>query len=189
MARWWGLRFIGRRPERGEVREFIIRRMPRGGVAAEIGVDQGLLSERILELARPRKLYLIDPWFPDPSGTRVPSREERFAMVCKKFAAEADRGVVEIIRESSETAAARFADQSLDWVYIDGNHHYEFVKRDLELYFPKVKRGGFIVCDDYHFVGTFNDGVTRAVDEFMTLGKCRKVFKRRSQFVMRKRAE
>ena len=187
MAFWWGLRFIGRRPERGEVRDFIIRQMPRGGVAAEIGVDQGVFSERILELARPRKLYLIDPWFPDPTGTRVPSPEERFSMVRGRFAAQLDRGVVELIRKPSETAVARFADQSLDWVYIDGNHHYEFVKRDLELYFPKVRRGGFIVCDDYHFAGTFDDDVTRAVDEFMTFELCRKVFKRRSQFVMRKK--
>jgi hypothetical protein len=187
MPLWWRLRFVGRRPERAEVRDFILRRMPRGGTAAEIGVDKGIFSQRILELARPRKLYLIDPWFPDLTGAKIPSPEQRYVLVSEKFATHAARGIVEILREPSETAAIRFADLSLDWIYIDGDHHYEAVKRDLDLYFPKVKKGGFIICDDYHFAGNFDDGVTRAVDEFMTLGTCQRVFKRRSQCVMRKK--
>jgi hypothetical protein len=184
---WWRFRFLGRRPTRDEVRDFIMRRMPARGTCAEIGVDKGILSERILKLARPRKLYLIDPWFPDPTGTRNPSPEERYQMVRKRFTGEVERGEVEIMREPSETAVSHFEDESLDWLYVDGNHHYEFVKRDLELYLPKVKRHGYVVCDDYHYAGTWDDGVTRAIDEFMTKGSCEKIFKRRSQFVMRKK--
>lgn len=36
-----------------------------------------------------------------------------------------------------------------DFIYVDGNHDYDSVKRDLELYLPKVKNGGFIGGHDY----------------------------------------
>lgn len=35
-----------------------------------------------------------------------------------------------------------------DFVYIDGDHHYDAVRRDWELYSPLVRRGGLVVLDD-----------------------------------------
>jgi len=182
----WRFRFIGRRPEYEEVRNFVLSKMPRGGIAAEIGVDQGNFSQQILRIAQPRQLYLIDPWLPDSTGQRTPAPEERYRSVRQRFAKELLSGTAVLMRESSASAVSKFGDASLDWIYIDGDHHYEAVKHDLEQFFPKVKPGGFIVCDDYHYAGTWNDGVTLAVDEFMLRGITQKVFKRRSQFVMRK---
>ncbi len=76
-------------------------------------------------------------------------------------------------RETSEKAAAQFEDDFFDWVYVDGNHLYEFVKRDLEVYLPKVKRGGLVICDDYmEGIGEWwAGGVKRAVDEFVAKGQ------------------
>jgi predicted O-methyltransferase YrrM len=176
-AQGWRLRFLGRRPSRAELRDFLLARMPRGGVCAEIGVAHGNFTARILAIARPRRLYLIDPWLSHP---------EREREVRERFAAEIRAGTIEVLHATSEDACANIADGSLDWLYVDGNHNYEFVRKDLELYCPKVRRGGYIVCDDYHYAGRWNDGVTRAVDEFMASGRCARIFKRRSQFVMRK---
>jgi predicted O-methyltransferase YrrM len=173
----WKLRFTGRRPSREALRDFVLGRMPPGGVCAEIGVSHGNFSASILAINRPRRLYLIDPWI---------SRPELEESVRTRFAGEIRAGTVEALHSTSEAASEKFADDSLDWLYIDGDHNYEFVRKDLELYYPKVKSGGYIVCDDYHYAGKWNDGVTRAVDEFMTTGRCRRIFKRRSQFVMRK---
>jgi hypothetical protein len=54
-------------------------------------------------------------------------------------------------------------DEYLDFVYIDGDHKYEEVKRDIECWFPKVKKGGCIGGHDY---GKKNYlGVRRAVKE------------------------
>ena len=200
----WRLRFAARRPDREEVREFILRRMPRRGVVAEIGVDLGDFSEKILALNRPRELHLIDPWtvesgeyrqrLPGGAGPAVDSQRRldtvaRFAVVRDRFTSEIDSGGVMLHRANSEVAGAEFPDRCFDWVYIDGNHSYEFVRQDLELYWRKLKPGGYIVCDDYHHAGFWDDGVTRAVDEFMASGRARRIFKRRSQFVMRKPSE
>jgi hypothetical protein len=198
----WRLRFACRRPDREEVREFILRRMPQHGVVAEIGVDLGDFSEKILALNRPRELHLIDPWTtesgeyrqrqPDDATSDSPRKlatVARFAVVRDRFASEIDGGGVMLHRTNSEVVGGGFPDGFFDWVYIDGNHSYEAVRQDLELYWGKLKPGGYIVCDDYHHAGFWDDGVTRAVDEFVGNGDARPIFKRRSQFVMRKPGE
>ena len=52
----------------------------------------------------------------------------------------------------------------MDFVWVDGNHRYEWVKSDLELYWPKVKPDGVLCGHDYVNAGTCE--VARAVDEF-----------------------
>ena len=52
--------------------------------------------------------------------------------------------------------------------YIDGDHSYEAVTRDIATYRAKVKPNGVLAGDDYGLQGGWwNDGVTRAVDEFI----------------------
>lgn len=38
--------------------------------------------------------------------------------------------------------------QALDCLYIDGDHSYEGVKRDFELYVPLVRKGGIVILHD-----------------------------------------
>ena len=55
-----------------------------------------------------------------------------------RFAPAIERGTVTILRLASRDAARSFPDRHLDWVYIDGNHTYEFVRDDLASYYPSV---------------------------------------------------
>jgi predicted O-methyltransferase YrrM len=48
-------------------------------------------------------------------------------------------------------------------VYIDADHSYEAVKRDIEIWLPRIRKGGIIGGHDYETAGKF--GVKRAVDE------------------------
>lgn len=59
-----------------------------------------------------------------------------------------DLGDIEIITGRSQEMSERFDDESIDLLYIDGDHRYEYEKQDYDLYFPKVKRGGLIIIDD-----------------------------------------
>ena len=66
-------------------------------------------------------------------------------------------------------------DQTLDIVYIDGDHSYEGVKRDLDAAGRKVKKGGIIIVNDYILVDSLNAnqayGVIYASNEFMVNNK------------------
>jgi hypothetical protein len=64
---------------------------------------------------------------------------------------------------TSKEASQLFADNSIDGIFIDAAHEYEAVKEDLELWYPKVKSGGYFCGHDYSHGWP---GVIKAVDEF-----------------------
>lgn len=67
-----------------------------------------------------------------------------------------------IIGRSDETYI-NFEDNSIDFVFIDADHHYQSVKKDIELWYPKVRTGGIISGHDYAYGGEC--GVIPAVNE------------------------
>jgi hypothetical protein len=183
---------------RGEPRRFVPALAPRGGVCAEIGVWKGDFSAQILRVARPSKLHLVDPWAfmtgPEYAEARYGggaaadqgAMDRLHADVLRRFARPIGQGVVEVHRSTSAEAASRFPDGSLDWVYVDGNHLYEHVREDLAAYDPKVRPGGVIAGDDYGVEGWWENGVTRAVDEFVADRGYEVVSLAAHQFVLRK---
>ena len=187
-----------RRANRKDVRADLLRKMRPGGVCAEIGVFRGDFSERILQIARPRRLHLVDPWKYEPEAAYEqslygsshaegqPGMDAMFNSVRERFKNEIQLGTVVLNRSASAEAAGQFDDGYFDWVYIDGNHLYEFVLRDLESYYPKVKAGGYITGDDYGSEGWWKGGVTKAVEEFVVRGGCEYRLTRGSQFLLRK---
>ena len=68
---------------------------------------------------------------------------------------------------SAHEASKWFADESLDFVFIDGDHSYEAVKQDINDWTPKVRKAGIVSGHDY-YNGKYNKmGVIQAVDEFV----------------------
>jgi predicted O-methyltransferase YrrM len=55
---------------------------------------------------------------------------------------------IEFVYEDSSTFANSIEDESLDFIFIDGDHSYEGFTKDLSSYFPKVKKGGIVSGDD-----------------------------------------
>jgi predicted O-methyltransferase YrrM len=66
-----------------------------------------------------------------------------------------------LIKDFSAPAAQQFADNSLDFVFIDAIHTYEAVSEDLQAWVPKVRVGGLIMGHDISW-----QGVHKAVSEF-----------------------
>lgn len=154
----------------------VLGMLPRRGTGAEIGVHLGDYAARILQVARPQRLYLIDPWlyFGDDtyrsslyggSDCSPAEMERRFQSVRRRFSSRTATGQVNIIRKTSAQAMEAIGDSSLDFVYIDGNHQYEFVKDDLAQSVRTVRPGGIVAGDDYTSGGWWAGGVKRAVDE------------------------
>lgn len=75
-----------------------------------------------------------------------------------------DLGIINVIKGSSHDMAHKYENESLDFCFIDASHEYEDVKKDIELYLPKVKRGGILAGHDY--VAGWS-GVVRAVNELL----------------------
>ena len=156
---------------RNDSRLELLNRLPRGGVCAEIGVWKGDFSERILAVTAPRALHLVDPWqfqpeFPERMyGGKVAKgqgdMDTMFEQVRERFRGRTN---VEFHRGYSDSVLTQFNDGYFDWVYIDGNHYYEYVRRDLDLAFQKVRPGGYITGDDYNWGEDIGFPVRRAVE-------------------------
>lgn len=132
----------------------IIYHFTKAETGAEIGVFTGETSSVFLRnLHNLKMLYLIDPYrhFPDDvysdsANERQDVQDARYAYVCKLFENFKNS---QILRLTSEDAAPKIPDNSLDFAYIDANHNYESVKQDLDLWWPKVKEGGILAGHDY----------------------------------------
>jgi hypothetical protein len=137
------------------------------GVGAEVGVYRGDLSKEILRLWDNGTMFLIDIWRKvGKEYTDFCNNDEQLGYmmeVCEVIKGKEDRA--NLIRATSETASTLFQNESLDFVYIDANHSYEHVKKDLELWFPKVKKGGVFAGHDYINIDWYGD------DNFLPNGK------------------
>jgi len=93
--------------------------------------------------------------------------DKKYQFVIDKFRNKIGKDEVVVHRKKSSEAVKEFDDGYFDWVYIDGNHMYEYVIEDLKTFWPKVKKRGVVMGDDYGRKGWWNNGVTKAVDEFV----------------------
>jgi len=50
---------------------------------------------------------------------------------------------------TSLDASNKFADSTLDFVYVDGCHQYESVLQDMSIWWPKIRPGGILAGHDY----------------------------------------
>ncbi len=108
----------------------------------EIGSFAGVSSDLFARYCK--KLYCIDAWG-DNMGIEHDKMVKAELMFDEVWAAHSN---IEAIQGLSCDIAPQFNDQSLDMVYIDGNHSYESVKEDIRLWMPKVKPGGWVTGHD-----------------------------------------
>lgn len=192
-------RFFGLVPEQADGRQFLLDLLPRESIGAEIGVHFGDFSLKIIDAIHPKELHLVDPWEHQDSSEYKAARygggakggqsemDERYENILERFRRNIDAEQVKVHRGYSGDVLRKFPDQYLDWVYIDGNHLYEFVREDLELSLLKVKPGGYITGDDYTEGGWWKGGVKKAVDEFANNESVQLIELRNEQFVFRKK--
>jgi hypothetical protein len=130
-------------------------------VIAEIGVWRGANAERLANVLDLETMYLIDPYdeYDEYDESKSDSNELRRAREEAHTRLAGQSNVNWIQKYSSE--AVDEIKESLDYVYIDGNHGYEFVREDIENYYDLLETGGILAGDDIDW-----DGVARAFAEF-----------------------
>ncbi len=173
-------------------RELLLRQMPKNSICAAIGVWKVGLTQRILNIVQPQKLHLIDPWlfqeeYPNRMyGGKVIQSQEDMDKIYQLVLEKTEGKNVVFHRDFSRNVVPNLEDNYLDWIYIDGNNSYEFVKQDLELCFNKVKVGGLIAGDDYNLREEESFPIRRAVNEFIGTGLVTVEAIHNNQFILKK---
>jgi hypothetical protein len=135
----------------------------------EIGVWKGANASNCLGRwgHHIKEWHLIDPYnyedYLEDVFTNDRSADKQEAQ--SALAPHADKCVW--VEDYSYNVVDNYQDNSIDFLYVDGNHSYEAVLQDITLYYPKVKSGGLIIFDDYS-----EPGVEKAALEFCSsIGK------------------
>lgn len=168
-----------------ENRDFILSFIKEGDVCIEIGTWRGEFAKKISN-TKLQKLYLIDPWKTQDYKGRwysIPQvkMDKIYENVKKTFH---DDKRIQIVRDFSENI--NFEKNSIDWIYIDGDHSYEKVKADLNKFYEFLKPNGYLIGDDYNWKHpSCKKGPGPAVQEF-----CKKLnldfYVKHNQYVIRK---
>lgn len=130
----------------------IITLIKPNSVMVEIGCFTGESTIIFAKSSKIRKLYAVDPWIEnyDPDiklQITFSKAKEIFDEKLKDFTN------IEVMQMTSAEASSAFLDNSVDIVYIDGDHRYEFVKKDIECWLPKLKKDGIIAGHDIVLTG------------------------------------
>jgi len=137
----------------------------------EIGTFRGVNAHAILSFLPMETLYLVDPYlqYEEYSEAWIPNHTQSdfnddYDMAKKRLRKYKNKiRFIKMKADEAITISCLIPD-GLDFVYVDGNHDYEYVKRDLELYYPKLRTGGVIGGDNFEVEF---QGVPRAVLEFI----------------------
>jgi hypothetical protein len=131
----------------------------------EIGVLNGETSRHLLSLGEYIRLIGIDPIIPDSMETSLIGSLE-FIRQNTDFAGER----WEFLQDYSYDVHSQFVNESVDFLFIDGDHTYDAVRQDYELYFPKIRKGGLIFFHDSRMNrggAPFHVGSSKFVDELI----------------------
>ena len=135
----------------------------------EVGVEQGRYAELICEMNTQMKVWGVDPYLKYEGYREYPDQkwmDGLYEVMLEKMKSYIDDNQFKIIRKKSEDALADFADESLDFVYIDANHEFDYPLRDIEGWWPKVKKNGILAGHDFVRVNTWNFTIKDALKEF-----------------------
>jgi len=145
-------------------------------VIAEIGISKGHNFSQLIR-HNPTIAVAVDAWRDDgvrsrnDAGFSQDELDEQYLNFKNEIA---DKPFVKIYREYSFDAVRHFKDHYFDFIYIDADHTYGACLQDIEDWYPKVKKGGVLLGDDYRMAKLRTGvefGVIHAVQTFTKKNK------------------
>ena len=136
---------------------------------AEVGVRAGKFSEVLCKSMPGLRLHCVDPWGTADYRSRLigEDKQEGYYQEClRRLAPYPD---VNIMRMPSLEALSEIPDESLDFVYIDGCHEFDYVMTDIIQWSRKVRLDGIVAGHDYYRFK--KAGVVPAVDLYTQMQK------------------
>lgn len=143
-------------------------------VGAEIGVCKGRYSKWLCHKMRRNKpkLFLIDPYKSYKEYSEYLEQSHMDALY-EEAQVRLAKYNCEFVKKMSMDAVKDFNDNSLDFVYIDANHDFQFVVNDIAEWSKKVKPGGIVSGHDY---SNYMREVRLAVDGWVAARKIKPWF-------------
>ena len=139
---------------------------------AEVGVKRGNFSEELcIYINSLEKLYSVDPWnlvFEDPTSHKmgIGGQERTYRQAVRRLRRYP---VCKIVRKTSLEAVRDIEYESLDFVYIDGSHTFDYVMTDIIEWSKRVRKGGIVSGNGYK--PTMFEQVVFAVDTYVQAHK------------------
>ena len=141
-------------------RAYILEQLDKNSKIVEVGVWKGDFSRQIWNISSPNLLVLVDSWkfdekvrgcAPQVSGEE-PLNQNYFDQA-KKDTYDKFENIqnVNILDLNSLEASSKYEDNFFDYIYIDAEHTYKAVTKDLEVWYPKLKKNGTLFGDDYYW--------------------------------------
>jgi predicted O-methyltransferase YrrM len=137
----------------------------------EIGTFYGVHAIQVSEKLTnsESKLYCIDPWEDYTEYTEYKGQQNKIWNAFNENLSKCEnRNKFEIHRGFSDDIVPTFQDELFDIVYVDGNHETEYVYRDGCMSFQKLKKGGYIIFDDYDWKET-KTGIDKFMNEYKSV--------------------
>lgn len=127
---------------------------------AEVGIGYGTHAKYLLKSTKLEKLYLIDPmkYYPNDlfastimeMTPRIPGNNfNEMHELINNYLSPYNSKYTWLRKESLAVENHEIPDESLDCVFVDGDHSYQAVIADLEFWYKKVRVGGQLLGDDY----------------------------------------
>lgn len=141
--------------------------LPPSPSVVEVGVLHGFFTDVMLDVLQPGVCHLIDTFNANDHVHGLFTQADHFKYIHAKFDG---RREVRLHRGLSWERLAALEDDSCDFIYIDADHSYEAVCRDIAAAVGKLKNGGILQFNDYCTYGTFEQapyGVLLAVNKFL----------------------
>lgn len=143
----------------------------------EVGVALGDFSEAVLATKKIAKFVAIDMFdmerWPETWGGRV-GRElngrNHYSYYEEKFRHYIQDGVMSLMAGDSVKSLQLLPPASQDVIYLDSDHAYEHIKRELAIAKDIIKPGGLLVLNDYIMYDHMRMvpyGVPQAANEFL----------------------
>ena len=136
----------------------IVREHPSGSHFVEVGSCQGKSSAymgvAIANSKKNIKFDCVDTWLGSTEHIEI-MKNAGNDLLYSTFISNMKplEDYYSAVRMSSVDASKTYKNESLDFVFIDASHEYESVKEDIEAWFPKIKRGGYLAGHDYDWPG------------------------------------
>ena len=149
--------------------------LPINSICAELGCGKGPFSRLILQITKPKRLFIVDPYwkaYGDEYHYRNSETYDYFKRAQEKIRPCKNYQCVTFVIEYDTIFLRDYPDNYFDWIYLDTDHLYATTLEEMPLLKAKVKDDGIMCGHDYgHKKKGKHYGTTKAINEWLNNNK------------------